>query len=311
MESTQNDKQDPTTLDGHGAQGAGLSSAMHDIRTLAARYESERQTSRAGESLHLAGVTTMQPQHILQPRIKSESSDRWKVPALLLLMFLGLSTSAFALSLYAEPESLLEPTYFHTSNLGKLERPVVAPRIPAQFPTEQPLYESVLDETSGVAVAETAMVPERASSRVKRPVVAPRISKTHPERASKATQNEAESTCDEVACLVDSSDACCSQYASVSQEDSVLADYKPYRPDRSDAMRTIRGIEKDVLRCFDEHGETGLASVDFVIQTDGSVREVELSQGALPFRACIREHMRTLSFEPLQSPFKMSFPFRK
>tara|TARA_R110002073_G_scaffold332410_1_gene518253 strand:+ start:45453 stop:46370 length:918 start_codon:yes stop_codon:yes gene_type:complete len=305
MESTKNDKQNPTTLDGHSAQCAGLSSAMHDIRMLAARYEAERQTPDAGDSLHLAGVT-MQPQHILQPKLPSESSERWKVPAFLLVMVLGLSTSAFALSLYAEPESLVEPTYFHTDSI---RLPAVESPLPTQLPSEQPLHESLSDDAVPVAVVSSPVSAGGSPSSTGRASVTPKIAKARP--TQKSTRSEVAPTCDEVACLVDSSDACCSQYEGVAQEDSVLADYKPYRPDRSDAMRTIRGVEADVLQCFDEHGETGLASVDFVIQTDGSVREVELSQGALGFRACVREQMRTLSFEPLQSPFKMSFPFRK
>lgn len=249
----------------------------------------------------------MQPQHILQPKLPSESSERWKVPAFLLVMVLGLSTSAFALSLYAEPESLVEPTYFHTDSL---RLPAVEAPLPTQLPSEQPLYEPVL-EAVPVAVVEAPIATERSASSIGRASVTPKIAKARPTQTPTSTRSEVAPTCDEVACLVDSSDACCSEYEGALQEDSVLADYKPYRPDRSDAMRTIRGVEADVLRCFDEHGETGLASVDFVIQTDGSVREVELSQGTLGFRACVREEMRTLSFEPLQSPFKMSFPFRK
>lgn len=315
MESTKNDKQTPTTLDGHGAQGVGLSSAMHDIRTLAARYESERQTSRAGESLHLAGVTKMQPQHILQPKVKSESSERWKVPAFLLVMVLGLGTSAFALSLYAEPETLLEPVYFHTDNVGRIDKPVYSPRLPSQLPSEEPRYESVLPDAPEVATTartgSATTADPQTSSRIVRAVVTPRVTKRRSEQTPKNSVDEDFGTCDEVACLIDSSDPCCSQYESVAQEDSVLAAHKPYRPERSDVMRTMRGIESEVLQCFDTHGESGLTSVDFVIQPDGSVREVELSQGALPFRACIRGHMRTLSFEPLRAPFKMSFPFRK
>ncbi len=308
MESTKNDKQDPTTLDGHRAEGAGLSSAMHDIRTLAARYESEHQTARAGDSLHLAGVTTMQPQHILQPKVERESSERWKVPALLLLMALGLSTSAFALRLYAEPKSLVEPVYFQTGELGRIDKPIVEPRVPTQLPKEEPRY--VVEEAAEVAVGTPKPAERGALRHVQRVVTTPRGTKPRSERMPKSSRN-GEDACDEVACLIDSSDPCCSRYTSVSQEESVAEEYKPYRPDRSNVMSAMRSIEQDVLRCFDTHGETGLASVDFVIQTDGSVREVELSQGPLAFRACIREHMRTLSFEPLQSPFKMSFPFRK
>ena len=257
----------------------------------------------------------MQPQHILQPKVKSESSERWKVPAFLLVMVLGLGTSAFALSLYAEPETLLEPVYFHTDTIGRIDKPVHAPRLPSQLPSEEPRYESVLPDAPEVATTArtgSATPAERqTSSRIVRAVVTPSVTKRRTEQTSKGSSDEGAGTCDEVACLIDSSDPCCSQYESVAQEDSVLAAHKPYRPERSDVMRTMRAIESDVLQCFDTHGESGLASVDFVIQPDGSVREVELSQGALAFRACIRGHMRTLSFEPLRAPFTMSFPFRK
>lgn len=303
MESTKNDKQNPTEMDGQSADGAGLSSAMHDIRMLAARYESESQEMQAGDSLRLAGVSSLQPNHILQPE-PAKTSDRWKGPALMLLMLLGLSTSALALSLYAEPDSLVEPVFFENERFGH-GSPALMPTI--ELPNEEPRYEVTTENTS----PETAMrTPAKVrTSRIKRAAVAPLVTKRiHTEAPSRVEESF---TCDEVACLIDSSDPCCSQYPSVRQQESQIEDHSPYRPTRSSVMKAMRGIEDDVMGCFETYGESGLASVDFVIQTDGTVREIELSQGALTFRACIRKHVRSLKFEELRAPFRMSFPFRK
>jgi len=108
-----------------------------------------------------------------------------------------------------------------------------------------------------------------------------------------------------------SSDACCQLIPGAAQEESQFATYLSYRPERSEVMRAMKSIDAGVMRCFETHGESGLASVDFVIAADGHVKQVELSQGALAFRACVREQVKTLSFDPLQRDFKISFPFRK
>ncbi len=308
MERTKNDKQDPTVLDGHSAKSAGLSSAMHDIRMLSTRYQAESEQTTAGDSLHLAGVTTMQPSHILMPR-ESSAADRWKAPALMLLMLLGLSTSALALSLYAGPDTLVEPVFFETKKLGHVDRSALTPSPKVELPKEEPRFETTLE----LPKVETPVASPSASNpqSTKRAAVVPKTARRSRDETVESTMAPQSSTCDEVACLIDSSDPCCSQYASVAQQASLLEDAKPYRPSRTVVMTAMRGIEEDVLQCFDEYGETGLASVDFVIQPDGSVREVELTQGSLRFRACVRKHVRTLDFGPLKAPFKMSFPFRK
>lgn len=306
MERTKNDKQIPAELDGQSAKGAGLSSAMHDIRMLASRYESERQGPSAGDSLRLAGVTTMQPQHILQPR-ENKSADKWKGPALVMLMLLGLSTSVLALSIYAEPDTLVEPVFFETESLGHVERPALVSPPTIQLPNEEPRLEASREDATGETALRSPAAPESRQRRV----VTPKITRRASAEESASEESEEWPTCDEVACLIDSQDPCCSQYASVTRQVSEVEDHSPHRPTRADVMKAMRGIEGEVLQCFDTHGESGLASVDFVIETDGTVREVELSQGALAFRACVREHVRTLEFERLKAPFKMSFPFRK
>ena len=285
-------------------QSVGLSSAMHDIRTLAQTYASQEEA--AGQSLHL-GEVTMQPELLLLPAAASRS-DRWAIPALVVLMILGLSTSVLALVLYAKPESLPKPVYFQTQEIVA-ER---IPELPTQAPAEVPLYDSADSvepaeaqarrpaaswRRTGVATRKTAVIPKSALRAKKRHV---------------REEVAAESTCDEVGCLIDSSDACCSQYPSVrKQQESLLSEYRPHRPERSKVMAAMKSIEPAVLRCFDEFGETGIASVDFVIGESGAVRGVELGQGSLGFRACVREQLVSLHFEPLSRAFKMSFPFRR
>ena len=304
MDSKKNDKLDPTTVDGQRAESAGLSSAMHDIRMLANRYQSESQAEEAGDSLHLAGVTSIQPQQLLQPVVQT-SSDRWKGPAFWLLMLLGLSTSALALSLFAEPETLDKPVYFHVEEPTLNVSQAVLPAQPSVLPYEEPRYETSQDSSSDDAVA----APPAAGTA--RKSATPKSSARVQRSVSSPLATETASTCDEVACLIDSSDPCCSQYASVAQRESILEATRPYRPERAAVMKAMKGIEADVLRCFETHGETGILSVDFVIAADGHVTGVELEHGTLGFRACVRDQVSTVSFEPLQAPFKMSFPFRK
>ncbi len=290
MESAHKDQREAANSNEKRDEDVGLSSAMHDIRMLSSEYASKNSTSDAGDSLHLDAVT-MQPPQLLLPAEPRHRLD-WKVPALLVLMLFGLSTSALALSLYSESESPPQPVFFQT-----LDRPQVEVPAPSLVPNEAPLLES---EAPIEIPIDTAPIV--------RNTVAPKQLRHTPSRHAE----RGAISCDEVACLLDASDPCCAAFTNASQQNSQAREtYLPYRPKRSAVMRAMKSIEPAVLRCFDTHGESGIASVNFVIAEEGRVNEVQINRGTLGFRSCVREQVKSLSFDPLQRPFKMSFPFLK
>ncbi len=290
MESAHKDEREVANRNMKRDEEVGLSSAMHDIRMLSSEYASKSSASDPGDSLHLDAVM-MQPPPLLLSADPRHRLD-WKVPALLVLMLFGLSTSALALSLYTSSEAPPKPVFFQTLDSSQ----VVAP-MPGRVSYEAPLFESAIP-------MEAAPIDAAPIVRTVAPKQVRRMRARRVERKA--------SSCDEVSCLLDASDPCCAAFANTSTQNSEVREaYLPYRPKRSAVMRAMKSIEPAVLRCFDTHGESGIASVSFVIAAEGHVNEVQLGKGTLGFRACVRNQVKTLSFDPLQRPFKMSFPYLK
>ncbi len=274
----------------------GLSSAMHDIRKLARSYQMERERSAPELPLELGGVS-MTPNFILQPQATSRQ-DSWKAIALTMMVLLGLSTSALAMKLFSDEEAK-SPTLPLQLQLDSshLEAPVEAPSATV-FPAEPTLYQTSSAPGSVLAPPELH-VTTTPSLRVREAAA----------RVSRKAVEEVDS-CDEVACLIDSSDACCQAFASVRASEQPAADvYRPYRPTRSELMSPLKSIHGRVESCFDKYQFSGVATVHLVLSAKGAITSFALSEGSPEFQSCIEGYVRELKFPELSQSFRFSYPF--
>lgn len=291
-------------------QDAGLSSAMHDMRSLAKSYLEHREQ---GEPVAFIASqsTAVDPRVLLLPTIEPRS-DRLKIAMLSVMVLLGLSTSAIAVGLIMRTAPEAKTQSYRAPDLAPEALPASEPAIDASPATSIPEAESTVYEV--VASPETARAtPERHES-VLPPVARPKRSKPALRaRSGRETSKSSETsqTCDEVACFLGESGACCGTEASeqAHQSDADERADRPYRLGRQQVIEPMKSISGRVRSCADQHGFKGIATATLVIAPDGSIDEVSLDEGSGSFQACVESKVRTLSFPKLQQSFTTKYPF--
>ena len=267
----------------------GLSSAMHDMRTLAASY---REHAAEEEAPHLALPSTIDNRVLLLPKT-SGVPEHWKLTALMLMVLLGLSTSALAaLTFGSEPA---EQRRIYVPELAAEEKPESL-SLPAFTPSsEPPLYEVSVSPPSSMATPETRepVVPEVKTSKV---------------RSRKPRKIRSASACDEVACLLGDGQ-CCGE----SEEAAIKADaqerVRPDRLTRKQVMTPMQSIAGRVRSCSDRHDYKGVALVTLKIAENGQVQGFDLDDGSAAFQGCVEKQVTSLQFAELAQPFTVSYPF--
>jgi hypothetical protein len=289
----------------------GLSSAMHDMRMLATSYQAHRESNEPAPFFPDRGAA-VDPRVLLMPKA-APRGDRWRHATLLMMVFLGLSTSALAVTLAfrggetIRPTQEIRPIVTEESHLVAPVPSVVVPTIPegeepaleepAPFQvTESPESSRVNPEKRVPALPKAESVSERRARILGKSK--PRISKT--------------SGCDEVACLLDGGGACCGSEevespAQISEGEEQAA--RPYRLSRAQVMTPMQSIRGRVLACYDEHDYSGVALVKIVIAPEGRVDTFDLDDGSESFQACVEKQVRKLSFPELKQPFTVAYPF--
>lgn len=125
-----------------------------------------------------------------------------------------------------------------------------------------------------------------------------------PEPAAKAAGE-----CDEVACLVDPSSACCAQRSpKVAAKVAETTEELPERLSASDVNAGLRPRRGRIESCGDRHGFTGTANLKLVITPAGKVGSVELSEGNSAFQSCVAGHVKKASFERSQRGMSLTYP---
>lgn len=287
------------------ADDVGLSSAMHDIRMLAASYEEQRGRVDEREPELAFGGATMDPRLLLVPKL-APRTDYWRVAALGLMVLLGLSASALALTLYrnVEPPASSPTTLYVPPASGLPESDVSSSMATPEIvrPREPALYR--MPSTPG----DTAS-PQ--THQAQSPTVTLRTSAEPRARRRSTRVVEPVSSCDEVACILDSSDPCCEQFESVREHEirESPSTSRPYRPTRAQAIEPLRGIQNRVRGCFDKHDYRGVATVTLRIAPKGRVQGFELADGSPAFQRCVQDHVQAVRFGELRQPFTLSYPF--
>jgi len=279
-------------------QAIGLSSAMHDMQMLATRYREHQDELTPipppPES------TAADPRLLLIPT-PPVRSDHWKQAAFALMVLLGLTTSALAVTLAFRPSAKTQPAVGPViatpESKPQLDAATARVEVRAEEPAEQPMVEPVAEEP----VAERVKPIKTLEQSVK---VAP-LRRTPRNKPLKTV-----SGCDEAACLLGDAEACCDSVAPSDTSDSVDAiAARPYRPSREQVMTSMRSIRGRVSRCFADHGYQGVALVKVIIAPDGSVSKFDMDDGGVGFQACVAPLVSGLEFPQLRQPFTLSYPF--
>ena len=266
----------------------GLSSAMHDMRTLAASY---REHAAEEEAPHLALPSTIDNRVLLLPKT-SGVPEHWKLTALMLMVLLGLSTSALAaLSFRSEP---IEQRRIYVPEAAAAKPESLS--LPAFTPnSEPPLYEVSVSPPSSMATPETRepVVPEVKTSKV---------------RSRNPQKTRSISACDEVACLLGDGQ-CCGESAEAATKVDTEERVRPYRLTRKQVMAPMQSIAGRVHSCFDRHDYEGVALVTLKIAESGQVQGFDLDDGSAAFQSCVEKQVTSLQFAELAQPFTVSYPF--
>lgn len=280
----------------------GLASAMHDIQTLAKSYQQAKVAPPATEALELGGVS-MTPNFWLAPTV-APRRESWKGIALGLMVMLGLSTSALALSLYnnaSASETSSAPRMFELDTATLRVAPDTTLSEQAR-PYEPAIYR--VATAPGVTAS-----PEAQRESLAPPAISTRTTNRKASaNASRITQSE---SCDEVACLIDGSGECCQQFESVraKQVEIEEAPARPYRLTRSEIMKPMQSISGRVARCAETFGAQDVAMVKLNISEQGTITTLHVDHGSPGFQSCVEEQVRTLRFRELSQPFQFSYPF--
>lgn len=297
---------DEVASDHDPAKGeAGLSSAMHDMRMLAKSYSTHSRESTATTRVQHEG-TAVDPRVLLIPR-QEPSSDHWKLATLMMMVLLGLSTSALAVSLAFggsdadAPRMLLPVTSQPEEKIAPL--PAIDLPVDASVSKKLPSYRIHRSPES------LRVNPE------KRKVVAPVVESTGDRRARILAAGQPrvskETGCDEVACLLGDGGACCGseEDSPEMQEMSEEVAARPHRLSREQVFTPMQSIRGRVRSCFDRYEFSGVAKVTIVIAPEGNVQSFDLDAGSEPFQACVEKLVTRLKFPQLQQPFTVSYPF--
>ncbi len=296
---------------------AGLSSAMHDIRSLATSYDEHRQESAAANDQRSMVNSTFDRRVLLIPQPK-DPADRFKILMLSMMVLVGLSTSAIALRMALAPmnasgtqtQSEFMPNEVEPANVMPPSRLVVEP-------SDEIRPELVLSPDAGSYTVPTS--PESSQVNPERrdrvtPVVRKKRSSqiSSQARAKKSEERKvaAPDSYDEVACLLGDRDACS---GAETEDDEDLAEDelegRPYRLSRSEVMQPMQSVRGRVRTCADDHDYEGVALVKIVIAPNGRVEDFDLDDGVQGFQSCVEKHVSSLRFPLLKQSFTVSYPY--
>ncbi len=282
---------------------------MHDLQELKKDYIASSHESRGFPPLQLGDLPGA-PSVLLMPMHSAagQSSDHWKGVSLVLLMLLGLGTSAFAYALNAVQ------TMPASKHLYSIQARPTAPvyrgpdHEPALLPTLPVGIVAPDADTQTEFSSRSAPPSARAQHASRLPTSSKRIRRTTDTSLSESSTN----SCDEVQCLVDSSLSCCPEQSdaapSAMDREEQLA-MRPYKVSRSQAKRAFASIQSGVRRCFDSHGYQGIANVTIRIDTEGKVTRASTSDGSATFQECLQSKVSSLQFPKLRQPFTLHYPF--
>jgi hypothetical protein len=265
--------------------GVGLSSAMHDIRTLKSHYLEHDAALESPLS-----IPAQSPLVLIEPT--SAAKDPTK-PLAITAIVLGLCVSALA---------MMQMRMTADRGLSQ-ERSLVLPATQTTLqsatilPSEPPLYISETEVTAPISELRqrhTAAPPVKAMRKAK------------PSQVSEAKVEAPQ--CDEILCLVEPDAACCLPSPAAESEES-FAEARPVRQSRREVMQRMRSLNGRVQSCFDEAGIRGVVTVEFVILADGSTSDVRVPGQPSEMQACIAPLMESLHFEPAQTRLSMAYPY--
>jgi hypothetical protein len=148
------------------------------------------------------------------------------------------------------------------------------------------------EEAAKPAVAETAVVESPAPS-----------SEPEPEAKPAATTDK----CDEVACLVDPSKACCAKRGPVVKKEEPKEDL-PERLTASDVNSGLRPRRGRIDSCGDRHGFQGTATLKLTIAPAGKVGSASVDKGNAAFKSCVIGHVKKASFKKTQKGMTLGYP---
>jgi hypothetical protein len=296
---------------GSNSQDAGLSSAMHDMRSLAKSYMDHREQGSGAATPIALLSTAVDPRVLLLPTVEPRS-DRLKIAMLSMMVLLGLSTSAIAVGLIMQraPETKTQsyqddPPMASTASINEIE-------IDASPATSSPLTDRTVYEVA--TSPETARATPERHELVVPPVTQPKRTKpvlrSRSGRENSAVEDATE-TCDEVACFLGDSDACCGTEPGDQERvlDEEERSERPYRLGRQQVMGPMKSISGRVRSCADQNGFEGVATATLIIAPDGSVKEVSLDEGSESFQSCVESKVQALTFPKLQQPFTTKYPY--
>jgi hypothetical protein len=234
-----------------------------------------------------------------------------KIAMLSVMVLLGLSTSAIAVGLVMRTAPETNTQSYRAPDLAPSVLPALEPAIDASPAIRTPQVDPGVYEVA--TSPETARAtPERHDS-VLPPIAQPKQRQPKQRLRSGATSpaSLAAPTCDEVACFLGESGACCGTDASeqVHQSDADERADRPYRLGRQQVIGPMKSIAGRVRSCADQNGFEGIATATLVITPEGSVDKVSLDEGSGSFQACVESKVRTLSFPKLQQSFTTKYPF--
>lgn len=310
-------KNDHKPTDEVSEQELGLSSAMHDLQSLKESYQEQATQDRELPPMFFGDIQTG-PGITLTPKTPSKSasrSDKWRGFSLLLLMLLGLSTSAAAY-MYHDAVTQL-PT------IQRMDTSIV-PTQPVDYlgpDNESPLHDFVLhtsektiEEARPYQSPESAPVSQRPVHQSSVPDAPKHIRTPKATPADKPDTTASSNSCDEVACLIDPSALCCSSGDEEVSDELAREEelsQRPYTVSRDQAKQAFDGIQRSVNRCFESSDSSGISILTLRIGMEGNVKSSELSEGNAELRSCIGNVAKGLSFAKLKQPFTLRYPIKR
>ncbi len=299
MRTTDNDNisnSDSTPNTKAKTEDAGLSSAMHDMRSLAKSYLDHRQQSSNPATSIARQSTAVDPRLLLLPTIEPRS-DRWKIAMLSMMILLGLSTSAIAVGLIMHKTSETRTQTFTAADNGTTTLPAstqekdASPGTSIVQPDNKDYLFPVSPESSRTRPDRDKLVPP--------PVTQPKRSRPGLRARSRrpvSTNSEATKSWKEA-----------TDQEGLSEKEERAA--RPYRLSRQQVMKPMKSITGRVRSCADQNGFQGVATATLVIAPNGSVQEAAVDQGSESFRSCVATKVRTLRFPKLQHSFTTKYPY--
>ncbi len=134
-----------------------------------------------------------------------------------------------------------------------------------------------------------------------------------PQRETRKSSRDS-GDCDEVACLVDSSRACCKRFRSGSSSSSSGGDSKsnanlPERLSRGDIKTGMGRVRSRVASCGSKNGFKGRVDTKIKIGGNGKVSSVSAKGGSGAVNSCVSSAVKSAKFPKTQTGASFSYPW--